>query len=135
MQCADHEKGSKPERTQGLLSGMISQRDAQGQHEVVVKLTCSAEEIDNLKTKWRLGGQGINRKHKREREWEQPKIKSIYCQLFLGSITVDCLTSLLTEIVFGPMYVLSTRPKILLRDLFQLKLTRPIKRQVYRMIE
>ena len=44
VRCADHDGGSKPEKPQGLLCGMISQRDAQGHYEVAVKHTCSAGE-------------------------------------------------------------------------------------------
>ena len=40
-----------------LVWNDISQRDAQGQHEVAVKHTRWAGEIYRLRRKWRLGGQ------------------------------------------------------------------------------
>ena len=46
----------------------------------------------------------------------QIAIESIYCGLFPGSITADCLTSRQTEIVIDLMYVLSTRPNILFKE-------------------
>ena len=61
--------------TQGLLCGMISQRDAQGQNEVVVKhYTCSAGETDRSERKWRSGDPGTNRMAQEEvRVRGQPK--------------------------------------------------------------
>ena len=65
---------------------MISQRDAQGQHEVEVKHRCLAGEIDRLKIKGRLGGQGTDMRQTGVRVWGPPKItlESIYRGLFLG---------------------------------------------------
>ena len=65
----------------------------------------------------------------------QVTLESIYCGLFPGSITTGCFTSRSIEVVIGLMYVLSTRPNIMLRDCSQLALTRALKRQVYQMIE
>ena len=85
-------------------------RDAQGKHEVAVKLTCSAGETDRLKKKWRLFGQETNMRQKRrhegkEKETEisegmgasQRSLQAIYCGLFPGSITASCLPSRLIE--------------------------------------
>ena len=65
----------------------------------------------------------------------QITFESIYCGLLPRSITAGCLTFQLTEIAIGLMYLLSTRPSILLRDCSQLALTRPLKRQGCQMTE
>ena len=58
-----------------------------------------------------------NGRKRRVRVKGNPKtFKVIYCGLFPRSITASCLIYRLTEIVIDLMYVLSTRPNILLRD-------------------
>ena len=69
--------------TQGLLLRMISQRDAQGQHEVAVKHACSAEKRYCLKFKWHLGGQ----------ENEKGRGRGGNPQLSLSNLTAGCITS------------------------------------------
>ena len=49
------------EKTQGFLCGMTSQRDAHGQHELAVKHTCSAGEINRLKTERSEGVWGTHK--------------------------------------------------------------------------
>ena len=102
-------------------------RDAQGQHNKVA-VHCSTGETDRLKRKWRLSGRVTSRRQKGENKESkgvkrsedmgatQNTLRLIYCGLFHGSITEGCLTSKLTEIMIDIMYVLSTKPNILLRD-------------------
>ena len=70
-------------------------------------------------------------------ERRQPKraLESIFCGLFPGSIAADCLTSRLTGIVIGRIYVRSTTTNIRPGDCSQLVPTKPLKRQACLMIE
>ena len=74
---------------------------------MTVKHTSSAGETDCFLKKWCLGGQGNKEYKKGVMVWEKLKrtLESIYCGLFSGPITADCLASRLTEIVIGLMYV------------------------------
>ena len=94
-----------------------------------MKHTCSAGETCRLKLSgayYLAGSQAGGRKETKHepngKKWREkvggnPKtFKVVYCGLFSGSITSGCLVYPLTEIMIDLMYVLSTRPKILLRD-------------------
>ena len=82
----------------------------------------------SLKRKWCLSGPVTNRSQKGEKNYSngrkrcegmratQKTLKVIYCGLFSGSFTAGCSTSRLTEIMIDLMYVLNTRPHILLHD-------------------
>ena len=65
----------------------------------------------------------------------QKTLESIHYGIFSESITTGCLIFRLNAKVVGLMYILSTRPNILLRDYSQLTLTRPAIRKIGEMFE
>ena len=106
------------ERTQGLLCGVISQRDAQGQHGPAVnQLVWQGRQIFR-KESCAYVAKETKRKDGMEATYKYPRVN--YCGRLLPELmTAGCCTARPPEIVTSLTYVLSTRPNILLRNYSQ----------------
>ena len=67
MRCADHEGGSKPERTRRLLCGMISQERCTGSARSGGEAHLFGRRDRLLKKRWRLSGRVTSWRQKRQK--------------------------------------------------------------------